>query len=68
MPAVHVTRCGKRRMPMLRHLLALCFATSAAAEGLYNADSPVTSYTTIAELPGFDGEPRFELVEFYSAW
>jgi hypothetical protein len=44
-------------------LLAFLLTGKAAAEGLYGADSPVTSFTTAAQVP-HDDPTAFVLLEF----
>ena len=50
-------------------IMAVSLATAAAEQdGLYKADSPVTSLTS-SEVPAHNSsDQRFMLVEFYSAW
>ena len=54
-------------MSPMRQLLTLLCVVSASADGLYPVGSPVTSFTTLSELPKKGDEP-FLLLEFYSAW
>ena len=56
-------------MCRMRRLVALLCVVSASADGLYPEGSPVTSFTTLAQLPkGADAAQPFVLLEFYSAW
>jgi thiol-disulfide isomerase/thioredoxin len=50
-------------------LLSIAIAAAVHAEGLYKADSPVTSYVALSEVPsGAGSEQPFTLIEYYSAW
>ena len=50
-------------------LLSIAIAAAVNAEGLYKADSPVTSYVALSEVPsGAGSEQPFTLIEYYSAW
>ena len=50
-------------------LLSIAIAAAVHAEGLYKADSPVTSYVALSEVPsGAGSEQPFTLLEYYSAW
>jgi thiol-disulfide isomerase/thioredoxin len=57
--------CGGRNLA----LLSIAIAAAVHAEGLYKADSPVTSYVALSEVPsGAGSEQPFTLIEYYSAW
>jgi len=57
--------CGGRTLA----LLSIAIAAAVHAEGLYKADSPVTSYVALSEVPsGAGSEQPFTLIEYYSAW
>ena len=57
-----------RHQSTLSTLLYLLHFATIHAEGLYDASSPVTSFSTAAQLPSLDHTAAFILVEFYAAW